>query len=76
MCRRINCRSCGKPTWTGCGHHISAVLAGVREEDRCKCGSKHSQPNNAQKTITAPTIHRPGQMPPRLPPNNNRGTRR
>jgi hypothetical protein len=35
MCSRRNCRSCGKPTWSGCGAHIESALHGVKKEDRC-----------------------------------------
>lgn len=37
MCRRVECRECGRPTWAGCGQHIEQALAGVPEEQRCKC---------------------------------------
>ncbi len=37
MCSRVNCRSCGKPTWSGCGNHIEQALAGVAHGDRCSC---------------------------------------
>ena len=26
MCQRVTCKSCGKPTYAGCGRHIEAVL--------------------------------------------------
>jgi hypothetical protein len=29
MCQRIQCKTCGKPDWTGCGFHIEEALAGV-----------------------------------------------
>jgi hypothetical protein len=38
MCRRKTCRSCGKPTWAGCGAHVEQVLADVPEAERCSCG--------------------------------------
>lgn len=37
MCSRVTCRSCGKPTWSGCGNHIEAALRGVPHDERCKC---------------------------------------
>ncbi|WP_199807799.1 hypothetical protein [Streptomyces sp. NRRL S-350] len=37
MCRRVDCRSCGKPGYAGCGMHVEQVLAGVRKADRCAC---------------------------------------
>ncbi|MFE2726725.1 hypothetical protein [Kitasatospora sp. NPDC059327] len=38
MCRRVVCRTCGKPGYAGCGMHVEQVLAGVRPSDRCDCG--------------------------------------
>ncbi|NHA69435.1 hypothetical protein [Phycicoccus flavus] len=35
MCRRVTCKTCGKPTWAGCGQHVEQALAGVPRADRC-----------------------------------------
>ena len=35
MCYQVQCKSCHKPTWSGCGLHIEAALRGVPEADRC-----------------------------------------
>ncbi len=35
MCRRVTCKTCGKPTYAGCGMHIEQVLGGVAPKDRC-----------------------------------------
>lgn len=45
MCRRITCPTCRKQTWTGCGSHISSVLRGVTEENRCRCRELKSLPS-------------------------------
>lgn len=37
MCQRVTCKSCGKPTYTGCGRHIEAVLGDVPSAARCRC---------------------------------------
>ncbi len=37
MCRRTTCRTCGKPTWAGCGAHVEQVLGDVAAADRCAC---------------------------------------
>lgn len=29
MCRRINCATCGRPSFAGCGAHVEQVLADV-----------------------------------------------
>lgn len=36
MCSRITCRTCGKPTWSGCGQHVESALAGVPKSQRCQ----------------------------------------
>lgn len=37
MCHRIACRTCGKPSFAGCGMHVEQVLAGVPRDRRCRC---------------------------------------
>jgi len=37
MCRRVDCKQCGRPTYAGCGAHVEQVLAGVAPEKRCRC---------------------------------------
>jgi hypothetical protein len=37
MCRRVECRRCGKPSYAGCGQHVEQVLAGVPKDQRCTC---------------------------------------
>lgn len=37
MCSRIQCHSCGKPSWVGCGAHVEMVLRDVPRDQRCKC---------------------------------------
>ena len=36
MCREVNCTTCGKMTWTGCGSHIEQALGKYSIIDRCK----------------------------------------
>ncbi|WBP90786.1 hypothetical protein [Kitasatospora cathayae] len=40
MCRRVACRTCGKPTYAGCGMHVEQVLAGILQSQRCSCPPK------------------------------------
>lgn len=40
MCQRATCKTCGKATYTGCGNHVDAVLAGVPQSQRCACEPK------------------------------------
>lgn len=35
MCRQVECRTCGKTTWAGCGQHVEQTLAGVPRSQRC-----------------------------------------
>ena len=37
MCRRVECQSCQKPTYAGCGMHIEQVLGDVPLDRRCRC---------------------------------------
>jgi hypothetical protein len=37
MCSKVQCRKCGKATWSGCGEHIEYALQGVAQKDRCTC---------------------------------------
>jgi hypothetical protein len=37
MCQRVNCKSCGKATYRGCGMHVEQVLSGVPKSQRCDC---------------------------------------
>lgn len=46
MCSRVNCRSCGKVTYSGCGQHLDQVFAGVPKDQRCDCASKTSSSAN------------------------------
>lgn len=40
MCRRVTCKTCGKPSWAGCGAHVEQVLGDVPKAMRCQ---GHSQ---------------------------------
>ena len=51
MCMRIDCGSCGKPTWKGCGQHIEQALKDVPVDERCKC--PRDSPANPTKIDTA-----------------------
>lgn len=35
MCRPVPCKTCGKTTWSGCGHHVDAVKASVPADQWC-----------------------------------------
>ena len=44
MCSRVECPTCHKPTWAGCGRHIEQALAGVPKDKRCKCRETAKKP--------------------------------
>ncbi|KAH8118224.1 hypothetical protein DFH11DRAFT_1573104 [Phellopilus nigrolimitatus] len=37
VCRSVQCDKCGKTTWAGCGMHKEAVMADVKEDNKCLC---------------------------------------
>lgn len=45
MCMRIECPSCGKPGFTGCGMHVEQVLGDVPPAQRCTCQSAGAKPS-------------------------------
>ncbi len=40
MCRAVKCQQCGKTTWAGCGAHVQQVMAGVPNNERCRCDER------------------------------------
>ena len=46
MCARTTCRSCGKPTVSGCGQHVEQALRGVPTAERCQ-GHARTAPSRA-----------------------------
>ncbi len=45
MCQRVQCSSCKKPTYAGCGRHIEQMLGDVPKEERCKCREEGAEPS-------------------------------
>ena len=45
MCRRVECRKCGRPTFAGCGAHVEQVLGDVPRAERCRC--REEQPKGS-----------------------------
>ena len=45
MCHAVTCKTCAKPTWTGCGRHVERALAGVPKADRCPGHAKADTPS-------------------------------
>lgn len=46
MCRRIDCRKCGRPTYAGCGMHVEQVLGDVPRAQRCHCRDEKATPSS------------------------------
>lgn len=44
MCRPVQCPTCRKTTWAGCGQHIDAVKAQVPPGQWCTCPRTTNQP--------------------------------
>ena len=42
MCRAVKCGKCGKTTWAGCGAHVAQVMAGVPQDQRCRCNEQQA----------------------------------
>ena len=47
MCQQITCSICKKITWSGCGKHIEATLAGVPSDRRCRCRDNKSSSSSS-----------------------------
>ena len=37
MCSKATCRACNKTTWSGCGQHVTQVMARVPRDQQCTC---------------------------------------
>jgi hypothetical protein len=51
MCSRIQCKTCGKPSFSGCGRHVEQVLADVPVEQRCTCREKKRADDKARPSF-------------------------
>jgi len=54
MCRPVNCKTCGKTTWAGCGQHVHAVRMSVPAADWCS--GSHSASETAAARSTRPGL--------------------
>jgi len=56
MCRRVECRQCGGPTFAGCGQHVEQVLGDIAPAERCQCrelAKARGQGSNSKRTPLA-----------------------
>lgn len=55
MCRRVECGTCGRPTFAGCGAHVEQVLGDVPPAERCRCheAASGSRPSHADESSAA-----------------------
>jgi hypothetical protein len=51
MCRRIDCRKCGRPTFAGCGAHVEQVLGDVPPAQRCRCHEEQEKDQEAKPGV-------------------------
>lgn len=58
MCSRVDCPTCGKPTFVGCGRHIEEVLGDVPRAQRCQC--RERGPGSAPPRGSSGGFGRPG----------------
>lgn len=42
MCRRVECSTCHRPTYAGCGNHVEQVLGDVPADKRCDCAAQRA----------------------------------
>ncbi|MFO0594012.1 MAG: hypothetical protein U0228_01875 [Myxococcaceae bacterium] len=57
MCSRVQCPTCHKPTWAGCGRHIEQALAGVPHDQRCSCReAAQKAPTAQQSQVPSPVM--------------------
>lgn len=50
MCRRVECRKCGRPTFAGCGMHVEQVLGDIPVTQRCRCREEQSKDSGGGTT--------------------------
>jgi hypothetical protein len=50
MCRRVECSTCRRPTYAGCGRHVEQVLGGVPPAERCRCRDEPSRRDDGKPT--------------------------
>ena len=55
MCMKVECNTCEKPTWKGCGKHIEEALKDVPEDERCKCSRDSPVAKTTATTVVKET---------------------
>lgn len=45
MCSRVQCPTCHRPTYAGCGAHVEQVLGDVPPAERCRCDEQPTSTN-------------------------------
>lgn len=51
MCVRVQCSTCGKPTYSGCGRHVEQVLGDVPAAERCQCREQKARPSDGDQSF-------------------------
>ena len=55
MCSPVTCRTCGKTTWSGCGHHVDQVMRGIPDQSAAKGTRKN--PARGSSRACSPADH-------------------
>lgn len=50
MCFQVECSSCRRPSWAGCGNHIDGCLRDVKMEERCACKARTTAEHRSAKS--------------------------
>ncbi|KAI4327525.1 hypothetical protein L6164_019974 [Bauhinia variegata] len=62
MCYIVDCKTCGKQSWGGCGKHLDGLYARIEQGKHCMC---RSWPGVAIASQTAQATARPSGSIPR-----------
>jgi hypothetical protein len=53
MCRLVECRKCGRPTYAGCCDHVEQVLGHLPAAERCRCREERAEKSKGVGTPQA-----------------------
>ncbi|KAK7406615.1 hypothetical protein VNO78_08244 [Psophocarpus tetragonolobus] len=63
MCYRVECRSCGRYTWGGCGRHLTTLYSSIDQGMHCTCRSWPGVVMPSQRTTTTTPSPSPTHQP-------------
>ncbi|OAY35386.1 hypothetical protein MANES_12G097400v8 [Manihot esculenta] len=56
MCIRVDCKQCGKYSWSGCGKHLATIYGSIDKGKHCMC--------RPWPGVIIPTEKKPTTQPP------------